>query len=198
MAWRKLLVLMLAVIGCWQFGHGAWIQAKALLAQQLIAIAWQQANRQTEPVRPWPWADTWPVARLQMTDRGVDLYILQGADGSSLAFGPGHLNGSAIPGTAGFSVVGGHRDTHFRFLESLKAGDTFEVTPAHAAAVTYRVQSIRIVDSTRDPLLAEPNDDRLMLVTCYPFDALTAGGPLRYLVTAEPLRPINTDLSHAL
>ena len=28
---------------------------------------------------------------------------------------------------------------------------------------------------------------RLTLITCYPFDALRAGGPLRYVVTAKAI-----------
>ena len=28
--------------------------------------------------------------------------------------------------------------------------------------------------------------ERLLLVTCYPFDALVPGGPLRYVVVADP------------
>lgn len=192
MAWRKCIAPALLVIGAWQFGHGAWIQAKAVLAQHLIASAWQQAQQHAEPVKPWPWADTWPVARLQMASHDVDLFILQGADGSSLAFGPGHLNGSALPGTPGFSVVGGHRDTHFRFLQSVHIGDELEVTPNQHAAVRYRITAIRIVDSRNNPLLASADDDQLVLVTCYPFDALSAGGPLRYLVFADPLRHPST------
>jgi len=31
----------------------------------------------------------------------------------------------------------------------------------------------------------EPGEPALVLMTCYPFDAIVAGGPLRYVVTAR-------------
>ena len=33
-------------------------------------------------------------------------------------------------------------------------------------------------------VLLDAGDDRLTLVTCYPFDARVPGGPLRYVVVA--------------
>ena len=39
-----------------------------------------------------------------------------------MAFGPGHLSGTPLPGEAGNAVVSGHRDTHFAFLRGLREG----------------------------------------------------------------------------
>ena len=47
--------------------------------------------------------------------------------------------------------------------------------------------SARIVDSRRKALPLSDSVERLLLVTCYPFDALAPGGPLRYVVSAVPL-----------
>jgi len=44
-----------------------------------------------------------------------------------MAFGPGHLSGTPLPGEAGNAVVTGHRDTHFAFLRRLRLGDVLEV-----------------------------------------------------------------------
>src|SRR5215831_17387222 len=120
--WLAALALLLAV-GAWQAGRGAWIQAKAVLAQVLIARAWSRTLAGETQVRPWPWADTWPVAHLSVPRLGIDRYVLEGADGSAMAFGPGHAGGTARPGTAGNSVIGGHRDTHLAFLREVKPGD---------------------------------------------------------------------------
>ena len=35
--------------------------------------------------------------------------------------------------------------------------------------------------------------DALILMTCYPFDALLAGGPLRYVAIAEPIETAATS-----
>ena len=105
--------------GFWQLGQGAYIPAKAWLAQELMQHAWTRAGEgEARPV-PWPWADTWPVARLSAMAGDVNLIVLAGGSGRTLAFGPGHLSASAMPGTAGNSVIAGHRDTHFNFLQHL-------------------------------------------------------------------------------
>ena len=138
-------------------------------------------------VKPWPWADTWPVAKLDYVDstQAKTLYVLAGAQGNSLAFGPGHLSGSTMPGKPGVSVLGGHRDTHFAFLKDISLGDKLTVTPLSGQQVSYTVVDASIHNSLSDSLLASRYASQLILVTCYPFDAIRAGGPLRYVVTAE-------------
>ena len=111
------LVSALLCLGFWQFGQGAYIPAKAWLAQELMQRAWVRTGAGEERAGPWPWADTWPVARLTSKERGVDLIVLAGGSGRTLAFGPGHLSASAMPGEVGNAIIGGHRDTHFQFLQ---------------------------------------------------------------------------------
>jgi sortase A len=163
-----------------QLGAAAWIQLKAELAQQLIARAWEEPGAE----KPWPWADTWPVARLQFPERDVDLYVLAGDRGNALAFGPGQQTGSAEPGDDGVTIIGGHRDTHFAFLQHVEPGDRLILTDKTRTTHRYRISQIRIADIRRGPLQAA--GDGLILVTCFPFEALAAGGPLRYLVVAQP------------
>lgn len=165
-----------------QLGSGAYIQLKAALAQQLIASAW---NAPAAGAKPWPWADTHPVARLQLPARGVDLYVLAGGQGNALAFGPGHDTSSSLPGEGGVTVIGGHRDTHFDFLEVVEAGDELLLTGKDGRPWRYQVTDTRIADIRRGPLRAA--GDGLLLVTCFPFDAINPGGPLRYVVSARPL-----------
>ena len=49
----------------------------------------------------------------------------------------------------------------------------------------YKVVGVDIVDSRKGSLVLDTDTAMLTLVTCYPFDALEAGGPLRYVVTAR-------------
>lgn len=172
--------------------HGAgWaaIQARAWLAPVLIERAWRQTLAGVDGVRPWPWADTWPVARLVAPGRGVDLLVLAGDAGHALAFGPGHNPASAAPGTRGMAVIGGHRDTHFAFLRELEPGAPLELELPSGERRRYRVAAARVIDVRREPAPAAGGAEALLLVTCYPFDALRPGGPLRYIVDARPERP---------
>ncbi len=121
------LAPLLLAGGSLQVASGAYLHVKAWIAQELLRKAWEQSLAGDAQVKPWPWADTWPVARLRMPERDVDLIVLSGMTGRTLAFGPGHLQGSALPGRPGNSVIGGHRDTHFRFLHDLVINDRFTV-----------------------------------------------------------------------
>jgi sortase A len=171
-------------VGLWQAAEGMAIHAKAILAQHLLDYAWQRTLGGAARAKPWPWADTWPVARL--TARGLDgwVYVLADASGRSLAFGPGHVAGTAAPGDAGNSVIAGHRDTHFRFLQVLAADDRVTLETADGAARTYQIVDKRIIDTRHAQAVQASDAPMLTLVTCYPFDAIVPGGPLRYVVTA--------------
>ena len=165
-------------------GNALFIHAKALVAQVLLHRAWASTQTTGVPAKPWPWADTATIARLIAPAQGADLLVLAGASGRTLAFGPGHHDGSALPGEAGNAVISAHRDTHFRFLRDVAVGDTLIVEGATGKRFIYRVRAIDIADERDLRLPRLPPEPTLTLVTCYPFDAVEPGGPLRYVVVA--------------
>src|SRR5690606_2466574 len=112
----------------------------------LLQRAWSETLAGGTRIRPWPWADTWPVARLTAPEHGIDLIVLAGATGRTMAFGPGHLAGSAAIGDPGVAVLAAHRDTHFRFLERLAVGDRFTLQTPDGRRHVYRVQATEIAD----------------------------------------------------
>ena len=182
--WLALIVLLgCAGLAC--FGRGLYIFAKAELAQVLLHSAWSRTQATGAPAKPWPWADTHPMARLIAPAQNADLLVLSGASGRTLAFGPGHLDGSANPGDPGNSVLVGHRDTHFRFLQRVAAGDTWVVEGRDGARRHFRVRRIYVADFRALTLPRDTPVPTLTLVTCFPFDAINPGGPLRYVVVAE-------------
>lgn len=183
----RLFVACLLSFGFWQLGQGAYIPAKAWLAQELMLRAWTRMQSGETRATPWPWADTWPIARLTARSGDVDLIVLAGGSGRTLAFGPGHMSASAMPGEVGNAVIAGHRDTHFQFLKDLQRGDILELQSSRGLNHSYEVVGVDIVDSRKASLLLDTDSAMLSLVTCYPFDALDAGGPLRYVVTAQLL-----------
>jgi sortase A len=178
-------VAALLALGFWQLGQGAYIPAKAWFAQELMQRAWLRASAGEDRAAPWPWADTWPVARLTATSHDVDLIVLAGGSGRTLAFGPGHLGASALPGEIGNMVIAGHRDTHFAFLQEVRRGDRLGIESFGGATYVYEVTGLDVVDARRGSLVLDTDVSALTLVTCYPFDALEPGGPLRYVVTAR-------------
>jgi sortase A len=171
-------------------GGEAWLSGKAALARVLIDRAFAAHLADGAPHRPWSWADTYPIAHLQVPRLGVGRTVLAGASGSSLAFGAGHLDGTALPNRRGNSVVAGHRDGEFAFLERLRAGDALWLTTREG---TWRYRVVELsVRSMWDSRVVEARDGRILtLVTCFPFDA--AGATDRRFVAVlravDPPRP---------
>jgi len=185
---RRLIQAGLAAIcvaGLGLIGQALWIPAKAQVAQWLLADAWERSVQSGEAVKPWPWADHWPVARLHMDEMDIDQIVLAGDTGSVLAFGPGE-NMQAKALEFGARIISGHRDTHFAFLRDVAVGQTLSLADGRSQT-RYRIESIQVVDSAKVRLRPEAYPDGLMLVTCYPFDALRAGGTQRLVVMASPV-----------
>ena len=67
------------------------------------------------------------LTKLSIPRIGLRAVVIEGTSSRSLLLGPGHMTGSAIPGSDGNSVIAGHRDTFFRHLHSLKNGDAIYV-----------------------------------------------------------------------
>ncbi|OKO72004.1 class GN sortase [Bradyrhizobium sp. NAS96.2] len=175
--------LAFALIGLILFGQGAYIHAKALLAQVLLESAFARTIATGQPVKPWRWADTWPVARIEIKRLHASAIVLAGSSGQALAFGPGHVEQSVDAGERGVAVYSAHRDTHFRFLKDVTIGDEIDVTRSDGRMFRYRADRsavVRFDQSGIDPLTGRYE---LVLSTCWPFDALTSG-PERYLLHA--------------
>ena len=179
-----LLVHALVLAGLWQTGSGAWIYMKAQLAQVLLQRAWAGTLAGQQAVKPWPWADTWPIARLMVPRLGIDQIVLEGAYNRTLAFGPAHME-SASGTKEGTVILTGHRDTHFAFLEYVQTGERFFLQSSNGDIRSYRVGDRRIVDSRSGRIQLDREHSALVLVTCYPFRTPIPGGLLRWVVSAE-------------
>ena len=97
------------------------------------------------------------------------------------------MEGTPLPGAAGNSVIGGHRDTHLAFLRNVKRGETLTVERADGTHTDYRVTDLDVLDKRDTWVTRNEGPSRLTLITCWPFDALRAGGPERYVVIAKRL-----------
>jgi sortase A len=185
--WRKAAMVAALIAGAVCVTEAAWIHVKASLAQALIGAAWRREQAGSRNAQPWPWADTRPLAQLTFGEgtHGPKFMVLEGSSGRNLAFGPTHDPASVIPGETGNSVIEGHRDTHFALLRNVKIGDTLHVESLAGRNISFMVTDITIVDSRRSRISLHADGPRLTLATCYPFDAVVPGGPLRLIVTAD-------------
>ena len=174
----------LGLVGLVLFGQGVWIHAKAMLAQVLLERAFTEMIMIGKTVKPWSWADTWPVARIEVPRIGASTIVLHGSSGQALAFGPGHLELSPDAGEAGTAIYAAHRDTHFSFLAEVVPGDEVRVTRRDGAVFRYRVTGTEVVRADDSGIDPQAEGHNLVLSTCWPLDGKFSG-PLRYLVHAE-------------
>lgn len=178
------LPLIIILAGLLLFGQGAYIHAKAMLAQVLLERAFATTIATGHSTKPWSWADTWPVARIEVKRLKASAIALAGSSGQALAFGPGHVELTPDAGDRGVAVYSAHRDTHFRFLKDIVIGDIIDVVRSDGRRYRYRVDGTSVVRfdaSGIDPL---SGGHELVLSTCWPFGSL-APGPERYLVHAS-------------
>ncbi len=194
LTYKRFVYLAIFIAGCWQFGSGTYIYAKAHYAQYLLDNAWSKTVNGEEKVKPWSWADTYPVAKISFSHLEKELIILAGSSGRTMAFAPGHVSATPLPGEVGNSVIVGHRDTHFSILKELKQGHEIH-TQIPNKRQSYKVMNTFIVDHSEIGVMEDQGEDLLTLITCYPFDTIYAGGPLRYVVQAAPIGPDNKQTS---
>lgn len=219
---RGAMILLLVFAGMSLLMPGYYL-VKARLAQNMLEDAWEMSqadkgsrvkSNQVKPGRmgieqiqkPWPWADTWPVAKLTLLKskhqpesiipqyEELDSFIvLANASGESLAFGPGLLTSDLMPGEKGNSLIAAHRDTHFAMLKNISINDRMVIERQDGTTINFEVDDIRVIDSTLQKPVVNIDEFRMTLVTCFPFDMEVKDPKLRLLVSGKKVTPHNQD-----
>jgi len=189
----RIFVALVLFAGASLTARAMYLHAKAELASVLIHRAWNKTVGDGKPHPPWPWADTYPVARLRIPRLGYDEVVLEGATPRTLAFGPARLFSGAGLGEPGNVELAGHRTSWFRPLEDLEARDEIQVQWFDARRRklrerNYVVDDIRIVTPEEVTLLTPTSSNALTLITCYPFGH-SPRSPQRFVVLASPAGP---------
>ncbi len=179
----KLLTVLCVVGAMLMLGKSSWIMLKAEVSQVLLARAFAQTVSTGTPVKPWNWADTWPVAEVRIPRIGASAIVLNGATPEALAFGPALLAETPRPGERGTSVIAAHRDTHFSFLKDVVMGDVVSITRDDGLTFRYAVTNMRVADWNSSGIDAHAPGHRLVLATCFPFGSVVHGRE-RYIVEA--------------
>jgi sortase A len=188
----RIAAVILALAGLVLFGQGAYVHAKALLAQVLLERAFAETIAGGRDVKPWSWADTWPIARIDVKRLHASAIVLAGSSGQALAFGPGHVELTPDAGERGVAVYSAHRDTHFRFLKDVAIGDEIAVTRRDGRTFHYRVTATSVVRYNASGIDPLADGYELALSTCWPLNAMTPG-PMRYVVHAAMVEARGAD-----
>jgi sortase A len=181
------LSLGLLVVATVMLGKSCWIHVKAQVAQVLLERAFDESVTTGKQVKPWNWADMWPVARISVPRLDKSAVVLAGTSGEALAFGPGLMNETSGIGERGTTVIAAHRDTHFYFLKFVQTGDVIEVVRNDGLKFKYQVTGMRITEWNQSGIDRRKNGFNLVLSTCFPFDSITHGSA-RYIVEASMIQ----------
>ncbi len=188
---KNILKISTLIIGSLLCLHASWLPMKGWLAERLIAYSWHQSISFQHKVKPWPWADTYPIAKISFERLNKQMVVLNGGDPTTLAFSAGAVAPfNQASGTQPF-VVAGHRDSHFSFLNEVLMNDIISLADKHGQNQLYQVEAIDIVDASTGELSIWAEDSPLILITCYPFNALGSDSQTqkneRYIITAKRL-----------
>jgi len=152
------------------------------------------AGSRAEPRKEEPQkeeAPDWPaniprgedIGRIEIPRLRISSIIRQGVDDKTLSRAVGHVPYTALPGQEGNVGLAAHRDSYFRELRDVRAGDLIRlVTPK--GTFEYHVESLRIVHPTNVEVLDPTPNPSLTLVTCYPFNYV-GHAPKRFIVRAR-------------
>ena len=192
------LLLIGGGVFIWRGGSDYW---QSVSSQKEEALQWENQNPEGNS------ADTSPVsnsAQLRQTSLGrsgaryargeaiaklsiprlsTTLYVLEGTEDKDLKRGPGHMEGTVMPGSGGNCVIAGHRDTHFRVLKNISKGDEI-VVQSRQGTYKYRVTGMSVVAPDNTDSLQPTAKGVLNLITCFPFDYV-GSAPRRFVVHAD-------------
>lgn len=178
--WPKLLITVLLLSGTALTAKALYIPVKAEVAQVLLARAFEASLHSGEPVKPWSWADTAPVARVGAQRLGVSEIVLSGGSGEAMAFGPTTVLDDRANRV---TILSAHRDTHFEFVGELEVGDELTLERIDGSLATYHVRGLQTVRWDEFTYPAAGGAGLLALTTCWPLDSQVRG-PLRRVVWA--------------
>ncbi len=188
LAWAARILLAVGV-GC--LGWVAWSLSEAAVVGAVESRRLAELTRVSALPGEFAWGGLGEgdlVGRIEIGRLGISAIMLSGTTARTLRRAVGHIPGTALPGEAGNVGLAGHRDSFFRELNGIMAGDTISLATPHGD-LHYQVDSVFVVDPEDVHVLAPPPAGEMVtLVTCYPFHYV-GPAPRRFIVHGHRLTP---------
>jgi sortase A len=171
---------LLLVVGVVALGYVGYVSADS---KQFQAVEKEKFTQAVVTHQPTVLREGDVIGEILVPRLGLDAMVVQGDSARNLRRAVAHISKSALPGEWGNVTLAGHRDTFFRPLRDIRAGDEIRFKTS-GGTFEYRVQSMEIV-GPRDAKVLEPSSGRdLTLITCYPF-SFVGRAPDRFVVRAR-------------
>jgi len=142
----------------------------------------------SESTHPALRINTGPLGRISVPRLHLTAMVEEGDDDDTLRAAVGHIPGTALPGAPGNFGLAGHRDTFFTGLKDLRRGDEIDFE-TRSKKYRYIVEETMIVGPNDTSVLAAARQNRLTLVTCYPFHYI-GPAPRRFIAQARQVGEI--------
>jgi sortase A len=123
------------------------------------------------------------IGEIRIPRLGLMAIIAQGESPGVLRRAVGHLADTPLPGERGNVVLAGHRDTLFRALKQIQAGDAITLN-TQSGSFEYLVEWSAIVGPGDVAVMQSTRRPSLTLITCYPF-SYVGPAPERFVVRAR-------------
>jgi len=184
--WAASVLLTCGVVA---LGFAAYVIIDARLYQSVERKRFEATAPSTVAL-PVP-SDGASIGEIQISRLGLRAIVVQGESAPVLRHGVGHLSDTALPGEVGNVVLAGHRDTFFRSLSGVRAGDSITLK-TRDGEFEYLVESTSVVAPSAIQVLEPRGGRTLTLITCYPFSYIGAA-PNRFIVRARQQIEAHSD-----
>ena len=165
--------------------QGLKIEFKSKISQIFLKNSWEKTLTSGKYNKPWSKIDSFPILKIYLPKLKVEHIVLNDTSQQSLAHGPGFHKESFLPKKGKTTVISMHRDSHGIFLKKLMIGDIIKLQDKEKNWHLYIVNNFYIIDIKNENLSISSSKNNLLLITCYPFDAIRSGTPYRFIVEAS-------------
>ena len=178
---RRIVAGLLLTAGLLAMGYAAYVVIDATAYQAIEQRRFEHARRDVGAAPALVDGDS--IGEIQIPRIGLTAIVVQGESPAILQRAVGHLAGTALPGESGNVVLAGHRDTFFRPLKNVRAGDAITLR-TRRGDFEYVVESTAVVRPSNVDVIQPTTRRTLTLITCFPFSYL-GPAPDRFIVRAR-------------
>jgi len=181
----------LLLAGVVQLAYGGYVVLDSSVYDAIAHERLEEARERTRVAQPaiqglvtaTAIRDGTAIGEIHIPRIGLTAIVAEGESPAVLRRAVGHLADTALPWGSGNVVLAGHRDTVFRPLKGIHAGDAITLRTQYGD-VEYRVEWTAVVPPTEVGVLRSTGRSTLTLITCFPFSYL-GPAPERFVVRAR-------------
>ncbi len=166
--------------GVLALGYAGYVAVDARAYQTVEKAKFENVNRSETP---HPVVVGEVIGEMDVPRLGIEAMVVQGDSSKLLRRAVGHMPETPLPWEPGNVALAGHRDSFFRPLRNVRAGDAITLKTVNGE-FQYEVESTEVVPPSDMHVLDATSGRTLTLITCFPF-YYVGSAPDRFIVRAR-------------